>query len=502
MPSNPAIAMGVRGIELQDPLAQYGRVAAIQGAQQQNALAQLQMQQAQREQESTNALNRAYAEAYNPQTGDIDLNKLRQSLSTGGFGSKLPGLEKTLAELRKEKLTQQKLEGEIAGQPLAREKLQGEIAGQALTQQKLQGEIAGQATTQAMAQANLVEAKLKQARSFLDTIDPNDPTAPQKYIAWHEANHKDPVLGPLLESRGITADQSRAQIAQAIQQGPQAFAELLNKSKLGTERFMELNKPIVTQQTLGGTVRAIQTPGLGGAATVVPGSEAAVTMTTAQIEQDKRDRERIKLEGQRIGLEGRRVKVLEENARRDADPAFQQRMSAARTVGQKAAEGNVAAQQALPRAISGAEEGIRLIDELIGKRDPSTGKLVEGSKPHPGFQNAVGATWLPGIRFVPGTDAAGFMSRFDQIKGASFLEAFESLKGGGAITEKEGQKGTDAINRMSISTDEKEFVRAAMDLQDVIRKGVANAQRRAGGAGGAVPGGAGAVDTSNPLLKK
>lgn len=183
MPINPAIAMGTRGIELADPLAQYGRVAAIQSAQQQNQLAQLQMQQAQREQESTNALNRAYAASLNPTTGEVDINKLRQSLSTGGFGSKLPGIEKQL----------------------------GEVATQRLQQKKLQGEIASQ-------EAGLIDAKLKQARSFLDTINPADPNAPQQYIAWHEANHKDPVLGPLLASRGVTADQSRAQIAQAIQQ--------------------------------------------------------------------------------------------------------------------------------------------------------------------------------------------------------------------------------------------------------------------------------------------
>jgi hypothetical protein len=196
--------------------------------------------------------------------------------------------------------------------------------------------------------------------------------------------------------------------------------------------------------------------------------------------------------------------VLEENNRRDADPEFQQRMGGARAVGEAIAKGDVAAMQALPKVIGRAEEGMRLIDELIGKRDSKTGQLLKGEKTHPGFQNAVGATWLPGARFIPGTDAAGFMSRFDQIKGASFLEAFESLKGGGAITEKEGQKGTDAINRMSTSTDEKEFIRAAMDLQDVIRKGVTNAQSRASRAGGggapAAPA-AGGVDTSNPLLK-
>lgn len=191
-------------------------------------------------------------------------------------------------------------------------------------------------------------------------------------------------------------------------------------------------------------------------------------------------------EAQRIGLEARRVAVLEENQRRDADPAFQQRMAQAKVVGEAIAKGDVAAQQALPQIISRAEEGVRLIDELVGKRN-SKGQLIEGSKPHPGFETAVGATWLPGSRFVPGTDAAGFMARFDQIKGASFLEAFQALKGGGAITEKEGQKGTDAINRMSTSTDEKEFIRAAMDLQDVIRKGVENAQKRAARAGGAAP---------------
>ena len=205
------------------------------------------------------------------------------------------------------------------------------------------------------------------------------------------------------------------------------------------------------------------------------------TQTTSPAEQ-----ERLANERRRIGLEERRVAALEENARREADPAFQQRMAAARTVGQKAAEGDVAAVQALPKVISRAEEAVRLIDELIGKRD-SEGRLIEGSKPHPGFQNAVGVTWLPGAHFIPGTDAAGFMSRFDQIKGASFLEAFESLKGGGAITEKEGAKGTDAINRMSTSTDEKEFIRAALDLQDVIRKGVENAKKRAARAGGAAP---------------
>lgn len=448
MAINPAIAMGVRGIELQDPLAQYGRVAAIQGAQQQNALAQLQMQQAQREQEATNALNIAYAEAYNPQTGEVDINRLRGSLATGGMGSKLPGIEKQLGELAIQRLTQKKTEGEIAGQ--------------ALTQSKIQGEI--------------LDAALKRSRGFLENLDPNAPGAAEAYIAWHEANHKDPIIGPALAARGVTAEQSRGRIAQLIQT-PGGLARLINESKLGTEKFMELNKPQLSTTDVGGEVVS---------RTFAPLTGELKTIGTQAKTMAPGEAERIKNEGLRIGLEGRRVAVLEENARRDADPAFQQRMGAARATGEAIAKGDVAAQQALPKVVSRAEEGVRLIDELIGKRD-SKGRLIEGSKPHPGFENAVGATWLPGARFVPGTDAAGFMSRFDQIKGASFLEAFESLKGGGAITEKEGAKATDAINRMSVSTNEKEFVRAAMDLQDVIRKGVENAQKRAARAGGAAP---------------
>lgn len=453
MPINPAIAMGVRGIELQDPLAQYGKIAAIQGAQQQNQLAQLQMQQVQREQESTNALNRAYAEAYNPQTGEVDVNKLRGSLSTGGFGSKLPGIEKGLLELGEAKNKQQK------------------------------------------AQVDLLDSKLKQSRQFLETIDPTSPGAADAYMQWHKANHADPVIGKALEARGITVDQSMQRIQQLLQT-PGGLNRLINESKLGTEKFMELNKPQLSTTDLGGKVES---------RTFAPLTGELKTIDTQTKTMAPGEAERIKNEGLRIGLEGRRVAVLEENARRDADPAFQQRMGGARAVGEAIAKGDVAAMQALPKVIGRAEEGMRLIDELIGKRDSKTGQLLKGEKTHPGFQNAVGATWLPGARFIPGTDAAGFMSRFDQIKGASFLEAFESLKGGGAITEKEGQKGTDAINRMSTSTDEKEFIRAAMDLQDVIRTGVKNAQSRASRAGGggapAAPAGGGAVDTSNPLLK-
>lgn len=239
MALDPNIALGVRPMELANPLAQYGQVAQIQNAQNQNAMAQYQLESAKREQESVNALNQAYAKAYDPKTGQIDANALRQSLAGGGFGSKLPAVEKGLLELGKLKTETQK------------------------------------------AETDLVDSKLKQSRQFLDTINPLDPKAPEQYLAWHQANHSDPVLGPALKARGVTAEQSMARIQQAIQSGPQAFADLINQSKLGTEKFMELNKPSTFAQDTGTGGRVMSRPGLGGAATVVPGSEFTKGMTFA-----------------------------------------------------------------------------------------------------------------------------------------------------------------------------------------------------------------------------
>lgn len=242
MAVNPAIAMGVRGIELADPLAQYGRVMAIQGAQQQNALAQLQMQQAQREQEATNALNAAYREAYNPQTGAVDLNRLRTSLASGGYGSKLPDIEKKIGEVKTQQLTQRKTE------------------------------------------SDLLDAALKRSRGFLETLDPSDPGAAEAYMAWHEANHKDPIIGPALAARGVTVEQSRGRIQQ-LMQTPGGLARLINESKLGTEEFMKANKPTTQVVDQSGQKQVIQIPGLGGTPTTV-GTFADVPLPAA-VEQQK-----------------------------------------------------------------------------------------------------------------------------------------------------------------------------------------------------------------------
>lgn len=266
MAVNPAIAMGVRGIELADPLAQYGKIAAIQQAQQQNALAQLQMRQAEREQETTNALNAAYRDAYNPQTGDVDLNRLRSSLVTGGYGAKLPDLEKKFGELKTQRLTQQKTEGEIQGQALTRQKTEADIA------------------------ATLI----KQARDLLPSVN-----SPEAYANWRSYTLQNlPGLANVIPE----------------QYSPEAVRGLMLEADKALEQHF-------VNQNLGGTTHVVAMPKYGqGPARTIEGTEASMTMAPGEAQRLQNDAVRIKQEGQRLGLEGRRVTVLEANARRDADP--------------------------------------------------------------------------------------------------------------------------------------------------------------------------------------
>lgn len=188
---NPNIALGYQGIQLENPLNAYGKVIGIQNAQQQNALAQLQMETAMREREANNALNEAYKNAFNPETGQIDQNALLRGVAERGQGRQIPGIQKSLAEMEKASLERQKGKTDLIGE------------------------------------------RMKLSRMSLDGIQ-----TPEEYIAWHEANHKDPILGEYLASRGITADQARANIMRKLQQ-PGGFQQLLTESKLGAEKAME-----------------------------------------------------------------------------------------------------------------------------------------------------------------------------------------------------------------------------------------------------------------------
>lgn len=106
---DPNIAMGYRGIEVPNQLAQYGQLAQIQNAQNQNQLAQYQLSSAQRADEQQNNL---YAAAKQPGFALDFASALK-------YGA--PGLAafKAQQEAAASKLTQTKTQGEIDAQGIA-----------------------------------------------------------------------------------------------------------------------------------------------------------------------------------------------------------------------------------------------------------------------------------------------------------------------------------------------------------------------------------------------
>lgn len=73
-----------------------------------------------------------------------------------------------------------------------------------------------------------------------------------------------------------------------IPKDPVGLADWKNKNALGLEKYIEQNKPSITTRNTGTTTELLSTPGLGGAATVVPGSQATIQIspnTTATLKQ-------------------------------------------------------------------------------------------------------------------------------------------------------------------------------------------------------------------------
>ena len=216
--------------------------AAVARAQEnQNALSQYTLGKARREEQVQNAINSAYQGAIGPD-GKVDYGKVNAALAAGGAGSKIPEAE------------------------AARRKAELDAVDLGIKR----GTLNLQPTTLAAAQGKLVEDKFKLSRELLEGV-----STPEQYIAWHESNHADPVLGKVLSDRGVTVEQSRARINAALQQ-PGGLERLINESKLGVAKFAEMNKPQNLSQTVDGKTRVISIPGMGGPAGIVSGSEGAV----------------------------------------------------------------------------------------------------------------------------------------------------------------------------------------------------------------------------------
>jgi len=240
MPLDPSILAQGKPFQTPDPLQNYAKVLQIQNAQNQNALAQYQLGTAKRGEEGQNALSRAQQAAYDPETGTYDMNKLRGSMISGGFGALLPDAEKKMGELRTQQLAQQKAEGEV------------------------------------------VVGRTKQFRDLL--VNVNNPSAAAQ---WLQAQYKDPFLGPVVSRMPL--DQALAEIPT----DPVKFDEWRSQNALGMEEFIKQNKPTTFETGTGQVKQRMSVPGLGGAATVVPGSTMQQVPTPGERMTDARMREKM-----------------------------------------------------------------------------------------------------------------------------------------------------------------------------------------------------------------
>lgn len=210
MPIDPNIALGIRPVEIADPLTQAGKVLGIRGAMQSQQLGAVQLENAQREQRHAQIYDQAAKESGG------DLGAMSRRLME--LGNADAAIKTSLANTKALK--------------------------DAADLQKTQGEVVAQ--------------RMQQYRdSMADVKTPED--ARQHSIAMHA----DPVLGPVLARQGNTLDQSLARIPT----DPDQFQQYVQQKSLGMAKFLEANAPKTFNQDTGGSVTTYSRPGLGGAPT-------------------------------------------------------------------------------------------------------------------------------------------------------------------------------------------------------------------------------------------
>ena len=109
---DPNIAMSYRGIEIPNQLAQYGQLAQIQNAQNQNSLAQYQLGAAQRQDAAQNAMSEAWKASVNAETGAVDEKVLIKNMAARGAAHLIPDMQSKMLESQVKKATLKKTQTE------------------------------------------------------------------------------------------------------------------------------------------------------------------------------------------------------------------------------------------------------------------------------------------------------------------------------------------------------------------------------------------------------
>lgn len=197
-----------------------------------------------------------------------------------------------------------------------------------------------------------------------------------------------------------------------------------------------------------GPTGIVQTPAYGGAGNVVAGTSAAFQMTPAQIEQGKRDQQRLGLEGQRVGLERERVGI----ARTEAD----RKMQGLEALPPKEIQKREAALPQATSAVRGFEaKSASFVKDLTELRN------------HPGLSEITGfaAGRLPGLT----ADGRAAQALYDKVVAKGGFQALQDMrdasKTGGAlgnVSNQEGKQLTAAFAAIDRKQDVKD-VQSAID---------------------------------------
>jgi hypothetical protein len=177
-----SIALGVKPLQLEDPLTSYGRFATIQNAQNQNALAQYQLAAAQRAEEQQNAL---YQQAQTP--------GFKLDFGTAlGFGA--PGIAafKAQREAETQGLQAQELRGKIAAQPGAMAKTEAETAR--FNQQVVEGQTKALGLGLMQAMQNPDDTTLNSIFDSLDKTGVNTKPVRERFAAIPDLKAREQII--------------------------------------------------------------------------------------------------------------------------------------------------------------------------------------------------------------------------------------------------------------------------------------------------------------------
>lgn len=210
MAIDPSIALGVRGIELQNPMNALAQFSQIQGAQQANRLNQMQMAEYERARTEEEGLRNYLSGA------DLTATDTRNALMSK-YGKSGREFAKNLTELDKAR------------------------------------------TEESARKAKLAIDKTAMYRDMVGGI-----ASPADAIEFMKLQATDPDMAGTPITR-----MPLMKVLSSIPQDPVAFENWKKQTALGMNKFVELNKPSVQTINQGGQTQVLQTPGLGGAPTSV-----------------------------------------------------------------------------------------------------------------------------------------------------------------------------------------------------------------------------------------